>query len=488
MSYLHGISIGEVATPVATPTQSLATITIAIGTAPVNLLDDPSSAVNKPIKVTDYDGAVAAIGNSSDWDKYTLCQVTDAFFKQFAVAPVVLINVLDPAIHKSDSITATVAINNKIATIEVEGILLNNTFIVEDSTGATTYTKGTDYTVEFNDSGYPEITILSTGTILTSETELEVSYTKLDPSKVTEADIIGGYTEATGAYKGIECITKVYPMLNLVPGLLIAPGWSQKKTVEAALKAKNTLINGSFNAQVIIDIDSSAVKVFSKAAEWKSTNGYNDKREIVVWPKIKIDTKTYWYSAILAALIVYVDTQNSDVPFKSPSNKKISISSTVLADGTEVFLDQVQANTLNASGIVTAINMSGWRTWGNNTAIYPESTDPKDRWIPIRRVFDWWGNNFIVDFFDKVDDPTNYRLIESIVDEENLKANGYQAAGQIAGAKITFNDSDNSIDSILNGKIVFRQSIGAFSPAENIENILEFDSTMVSNAIFGGDN
>lgn len=486
--YKHGISIGEVATPIPTPTQSLATITVAIGTAPVNLLDDPSSAVNKPIKVSSYDEAVALIGDSDDWDKYTLCQVTDAFFKQFAVSPVVFVNVLDPTIHKSDEINATVAINNKIATVEVEGILLDNSFVVEDTDGITTYSKGTDYTVDFNDSGYPEINILSTGTISTSETELKVSYIKLDPSKVTENDIIGGYTEATGAYKGIECITKVYPMLNLVPGLLIAPGWSQKKEVEAALKAKNTFINGSFNAQVIADIDSAAVKVFSKAAEWKSTNGYNDKREIVLWPKIKINKKIYWYSAILAALIVYTDTQNSDVPFKSPSNKKIPISSTVLADGTEVFLDQVQANKLNASGIVTAINMSGWRTWGNNTAIYPESTDPKDRWIPIRRVFDWWGNNFVVDFFDKVDDPTDYRLIESIVDDENLKANGYQAAGQIAGAKITFSQADNSIDSILSGKIVFRQSIGAFSPAENIENILQFDSTMVSNAIFGGDN
>ena len=103
-----------------------------------------------------------------------------------------LINVLDPATHKDDVATETVPINNKIAIVEVEGILLDNTFIVEDTAGTTPYKKDKDYTVEFNDSGYPEINILSTGTIPTNETELKVSYIKLDATKVSENDIIGG--------------------------------------------------------------------------------------------------------------------------------------------------------------------------------------------------------------------------------------------------------------------------------------------------------
>lgn len=488
MSYQHGIYIKENATPVETPVQSLSTITVAVGTAPINMIDNPSSAINKPIVVTSYPEAIAAVGYSDDWESYTLCQVIDAFFKQFAVGPLVLINVLDPSVHKSSVTTDTVAISNGTAKVEELGVLLDNTFIVKSSDGVTTYSLGTDYKVEFDDSGYPIISIVSGGTISTSATTLKVSYTKLDPTKVTKTDIIGSYTLAANTYKGIECISQVYPRLNLVPGLLIAPGWSQNKDVEAALKAKNTSINGSFNSEVISDIDCTVAKVYTDAITWKSNNGYNDKREIALWPKIKIGSQIYWYSAILAALIVYTDTQNKDVPFKSPSNKKLPISSTVLQDGTEVFLDQVQANELNANGIVTAINMAGWRTWGNNTAIYPDSTDPKDRFIPVRRVFDWWGNNFIIDFFDRVDDPTNYRLIESVVDDENIKANAYQAAGQIAGAKIEFRQQDNSTQDILNGKIQFIQKIGAFTPAENIVNVLEFDPTMIQSAILGGGN
>lgn len=486
MAYQHGIYIQERDTAVAIPKQSLATIAVAIGTAPVNLVDNP--VINKPILATSYDEAVAAIGYSDDWDSYTLCQVVRAFFREFKAGPLVLINILDPKIHKSSSKTDTFNIADKKVKIEIQGVLLDNTFIVKDNQLSTTYTKDTDYSVAFDVDGYPVISILDNGKIPNTATQLDVSYVKLDSSKVTENDVIGSYDEDTNIYKGIECVTQVYPMFNLVPGILIAPGYSQIRDVELALRNKSSLINGSYNSLFIVDIDSSEAKTRKAAIAWKAEKGYTDKREVVVWPKIKIEDKIYWYSAYLAALIVYVDIQNDDVPFKSPSNEKITMSATVLKDGTEVYLDQMQANELNAHGILTAVNIAGWRTWGNNTAIYPATSDPKDRFIAVRRVFDWWGNSFIVDFFDKVDDPTNYRLIESIVDEENVKANGYQAAGQIAGAKISFNQVDNPINNILNGKIVFKQTIGAFTPAENIINVLEFDPTAISKALFGGDN
>jgi uncharacterized protein len=77
-------------------------------------------------------------------------------------------------------------------------------------------------------------------------------------------------------------------------------------------------------------------------------------------------------------------------------------------------------------------------------------------------------------------------LIESVVDSENLRANGYKARGQIAGASIEFRKDMNPETDILNGKITFIQKIAAFPPAENIVNILEFDPNILTNALFGG--
>lgn len=485
MSYQHGIFVQESPTSSSTPLQSLSTIPVIIGTAPVNLLKNPGTAVNVPILAKTYDEAVAGVGYSDDFDNYTLCQAIDIFFKKFKVGPVILINILDPAVHKTSVSSSSVSITNGIAKINITGVLLDDTFIVKDTTGTTTYVKNTDYTVAFDSNGYPVISVIS-GEAIGTASSLQVSYTKLDTSKVVESDIIGSYTAATNTYKGIECISEVYPMFNLVPGLLLAPGWSQDKDVAASLKGKSSAINGCFNAEVLLDIDTTTAKIYTDAIAYKNSNGFTDKRELVLWPKIKIDDKIYWYSVIMAALILSIDISNNDVPFKSPSNKKIAISAAVLADGTEVFLDLLQANELNAVGIVTVLNMAGWRTWGNNTGCYPDDTDSKDRFIAIRRLFDWWGNQFITDFFNKVDDPTNYRLIESIVDEENIKANGYQAAGQIAGAKISFSEADNSIENIANGQIQFTQSIGAFAPAESITDTLIFDPTIVSGALTGG--
>ena len=58
---------------------------------------------------------------------------------------------------------------------------------------------------------------------------------------------------------------------------------------------------------------------------------------------------------------------------------------------------------------------------GNNTACYPDVTDPKDRWIACRRFFSWWANSFMLTYKSRVDNPANKRLIETICDTENIR-------------------------------------------------------------------
>jgi uncharacterized protein len=485
MTYEHGISILENPTSIKPPIKTSSAVQVVVGTAPIHLAENPNDAVNKPILANSLEEATKKLGYSDDFDQYTLCQSMYASFNLFGVAPLIFINVLDPAVHKEVVTDGTIAITQNSGTLDVDGVLLD-TIVVKSSDGTTTYEKDTDYTVAFNKSGKPVISILPNGSIPADTTSLKVEYTKLDPTKVTKADIIGGYDSSTGKYKGAELVRQVFPMFGLIPGLILAPGWSHIPEVAAILDAKSRKINGNFNCKNVLDVDSSTVRKYEDVPVWKATNSYTSERSIVLWPKVKVGDKILWYSAVEAALIAFTDAQNEDVPFVSPSNKRLPISGTVLADGTEVYLDQTQANFLNGNGVVTALNWNGWRSWGNNTAAYPNTTDPKDRFIAIRRVFDWWGNTFILSFFDKVDNPTDFRLIESVVDSENLRANGYKARGQIAGASIEFRRDMNPETDILNGKITFIQKIAAFPPAENIVNILEFDPNILTNALFGG--
>ena len=148
-------------------------------------------------------------------------------------------------------------------------------------------------------------------------------------------------------------------------------------------------------------------------------------------------------------------------------------------------MDINQAELVNSYGIVTAINNQGWKSWGNNTSIYPSSTDPKDRWIACRRMMSWYRNHFILTYHDKVDDPASYRLTEAFVDSENMYLNSLTASGAIAGGVIEFNEEENPITEILDGNIVFYTRIAFWTPAKYILNKIEFDPTILSAALGG---
>lgn len=477
MAYNHGIRIQENPTSIAAPIVNESGVPVVFGTAPVNMAADPAAAVNKPVLCNTFAEAQAALGYSDEYGKYTLCQVMDAFFKVFGVGPVVFVNVLDPATHKA-AYTEEVAVSAGQAQTTEKGVILEGLTV---SNADAALVAGTDYTTEFDSDGTLIITVLADGVAT-----LTLTGSKLDPAAVKAEDIIGSYDASTGIETGMELVRQVYPKFNIEPSLLLAPGWSSTPEVGLALVAKCKEINGVFRCECVVDLDTTTVKKYTDVAVAKTEAGYDvSETMICLWPKVKKGGKIFDYSAIYTASCVYTDAENDSVPNLSPSNKSLNIDATVLADGTEVALDVVQANTLNAVGVVTAVNVNGFKAWGNNTAAYPAVTDPKDRWINCRRFFSWWGNSFIKTYFHKVDDPANYRLIESIVDSENVRGNSLVSQGKCAGIKMMYNVEDNPVANILNGRIVFRQRLAPYTPAEDILNILEFDVSMIQAALGG---
>ena len=156
-----------------------------------------------------------------------------------------------------------------------------------------------------------------------------------------------------------------------------------------------------------------------------------------------------------------------------------------LADGTEVSFGLEEANYLNGQGIATALNwIGGWRFWGNRTAAYPANTDPKDSFLAIRRMFDWHGNTFLQTYWQKVDKPVNRVLIESIIDSERIRLNGFAAAGYILGGRVEFTSAENPTTDLLNGHIKFHTYLTPPTPAEEIDDILEYDTSYLS-TLFG---
>lgn len=479
-NYAHGIEVVENPTALMPPVKGTSGVQVVIGTAPVHLTENPEEAVNVPVLCNEYQEAVKSLGYSTDFKKFTLCQSVFASFLIFNVAPIVLVNVLDPKKHKKENAEETYVISNGQALINEEGVLLNT---LKVTNGATELVQNVDYVAEFNSSGYVVISLVPGGNAEGADS-IKVASTSIDPTAVTVDDIIGGYDAATGKYAGIECAKIVRSKLGVTPGLLLVPGWSHYPAVAAALDSKNTL-SGSYRNENIVDIDTTRADVYTKAEQVKEEDGISGIHTIACWPKVIVGGKEIYYSALLGAMTAYLDANNDDCPNISLSNKLVGINGIVLEGGEEVNLELSQANTLNSWGIVTAINDEGWRAWGNNMACYPTVTDIKDRWINCRRFFSWWGNTFINTFKAKVDDLMNKQLIETVVDAENIRGNSLVQEGKCAGARMEYNVGDNPIENLVDGKIKFKQYLAQYTPAESITNELEFDTDMLESAING---
>ena len=483
--YMHGIYVNVNDTQMPAPKFSSGGVQVVIGTAPVNLADNPGMAVNRPILCTTLDQAKNEIGYSEncDWSEYTLCQSIYASFIKYKVSPVVLINVLDPSVHRKSVDQTEFTVLKRKCTVQTFGIVPASV-VVKTATDGTALEKGKDYVQSFDSDGYLTISLLAAGSAA-GATKLFVSYDKLDPTAVDADDIIGGVSVDNESESGLALIRQIYPRLGVNAGLVVAPGWSHLPTVAAAMEAKCERINGCFTSDCVIDVDCSqtGARMRTDVQAKKEALGATSEHSILCWPMTKKGNHIIAMSADLAARVIKTDQANDDVPYQSPSNKELDVDMITLADGTEVMLDFEQANELNGIGVVTAINRRGYYSWGNNTAAYPGTTDPVKRWINIRRFFTWWSNNFVNSFLDRVDDLANMRLVECVVDEENIRCNGYVANGYCAGASVEYNPEKTDI---LNGKIVLKQKLTPYPPAETIINEVEYDVNELI-AVMGGE-
>ena len=374
-------------------------------------------------------------------------------------------NVLDPAVHKKEGDPVTLEVVEGEAVVNVTGIL-PETVAVKSEDGATTY-PATAYELEFDKAGKLHI--------FTEATTIKVEYQVIDPTAVTAADIIGGAT-VEGTYKGLELINHIFPLFRLVPGTIIAPKYGTNPTVAAVLGAKSNNINGLFKAIGLCDIPTDTVTNYTQVEAYKVENNISSTHQIALWPKVSYEGEQYHLSTHLAGLMNVVDSVNEGMPHVSPSNNNLQIDGAVLSDGTAITLGQDQAAYLNGEGICTALNfIGGWKFWGNRTAAYPRNTDPKDSFIPVRRMMNYIQNKLILDYWEKVDSPTNYKLIESVVDSVNLWLNGLTARGQLLGGRIEFLNEDNPENALLDGKVIFRVYATPPTPARQIDFLVEFD-------------
>lgn len=494
MAYKHGVYISEEPTSVLPPVVADSAIPVFVGTAPLHLsqtgaLEDLDKKVNVPVLCYTYAEAVSALGfirNSSKWNDYTLSECVYSQFSLFGVAPAIFINVLDPnnTAHKEDKAATAMQVTNKMVNLGAD--VIADTVTVKPSADGIALVAGTDYSVSYDSDGNCVVNVLENGSAAEA-TELYIGYTMLKPSAVDETDIIGGYDVQSGKYTGLEVVNQVYPKLQLIPGSLVAPKFSQDSGVAALMEAKAESISGSFKAIALLDLDSGkdGAPTYSDAPELKNQLNFVNAFQVVSWPKATLSDDKYHLSVLLAGLLGSTDNEWGNVPVKSPSNMVLPIDGVCNAAGEEVSLTQEQANYLNGKGITTAINLGGWKFRGNRTAVYPNSTDPKDAFIPVRRMFNWIGNTLVTTYLQRVDFPIVQRTIETVVDSVNIWLNGLAAQEYLVGQpRVAFLEGENPTTNLMDGIVVLHLYLTPPSPMRELDFTLEYDVTQLQ-TLFG---
>ena len=484
MAYKHNIVTDR---DTAMPTNASVSgfgIQVVVGTAPINLLDDPSSAVNVPILVRSRAEAKAKLGESDDFASYTLMQSVYASFRKFAVAPVVFINVLDPAKHKATVALSTVAVTNGSATVETKGVI-KSSVVVSAVGSSTAATVDVDYVTDFDADGNLIVAVTPDGA-LASATQISVGFNKLDPSAVTASDVIGG-TDAQGNRTGIDVIDIVYNKLGVIPSMILAPEFSATPSVAAALEAKAELIGSLFNSHAIVDIESTTTKTWTQVEAAKQTLGVSTRWATAVWPKAKMDGRIVCGSAVVGAVLQSGCIANNDVPCVSQDNKEARIDAAVLADGEELEMVIEDANDyILAKGVVTFVFFGGWKVWGSNTCAYPATIEPNNRFTKCVLMNNYLENRFKAEYLSHLGNNGNRKEMESIVTNFNMALNAL-VPDKLAGAEVTLSREDNPDSEIIEGRWKFRTRYADYTPTEYIENIFTWDSSILTEALFGGE-
>ena len=283
---------------------------------------------------------------------------------------------------------------------------------------------------------------------------------------VTEADIIGTYDPGTGQYTGLKTISLVYPNLNLIPNIVIAPGWSSKSSVAAAISSCVQKINGHFYGFGLVDIPLTCQSL-AEAVEYKQTSGLDFEFCAGYYPKWKVTAtnKVYHLSTIAAWLNLINDIDNNGLPMRTASNCKIPAGVQYFGeDSTNKGFDQSEASAeLNAKGINTAVNWAGRSViWGGHTLAYSYGAD-----IDARCIFDTnirlmchAANWFQTTFSKKIDEGLTRGLRDSILIEYQAKLDAWKSMGAFVGvAEVSFNPEENSDTDMMNGDFVWNTKL-----------------------------
>lgn len=471
--YKHGLYGGiQSSTEEITKSNNIA---VYVGTLPMFRVEESKRTVNKPILIRNSTEAITKTGylESDDFNTFTLNAAIFAhFFNSIEpIGPIVLINVLDPTNATSKTVTLDFA-NKKV--------ILDDDNVDIETVEITGKTIDVDYNLEYNTSGKLVITSEFTD-------ELDVTYKVVDTT-ILPTDIVGTYNTSTETRTGIKAIEDIYEELNVIPSLILAPGYSQIPIVRQALISATSKISERWEAIAFEDLESDSVTNIEDVIEWKENNNYSSNSEKVFWPRAIMAGKEIYLSVIAAVCKMQTDLKYNEIPYQSISNKEIDISGLVVGNGSSkksIKFSMERANKLNANGITTSIYNGGKRVlWGPHMANYKYNVTSKPEEIfDVNIIMEkYLLNQFMLRNTDVIDKTMTRHDIDSLLTSEQMILDSYVSAGQLMYGSIEFVNSENTKADIIEGNFKFHSLVTNTPIAKSLTNVVQYTSKGLDDA------
>ena len=489
MSYKHGVY--GIAAVTNNPTErALSTIPAYIGSAPVHRINtngdsdfDYSDYVNKPYLISSMREARDMGLYSDDWATYTLCEAIHAHFMNGSqsVAPIIIVNTLDPATHVEASAgTATVTMKKAgtrfIGYIEDPLCCIDNIALtIGENVGVDTQTVSYHYD---GDKVVVEAEItFKNGKESTAYFTATATYSKI---AFTAED----YTESVLA-SALNALDSCEQLCGEIPSIIAAPGISEIPELHDFMiqKAMDKLA-GKWNVICVSDIPNTA-KTYAEAKAWAVEHAYSSKHDKVCWPAVAYGNKKYHLSTIVTYMMQNLDTQNNDVPYVSVSNKDIFCDRAVVGEDETLLISETEANGLNQVGITTVnIVKRSLRIWGSHMSNYDYakvgSIAPEDRFDASVRMMKFILNHLQNQYMNEVDESFTRKDVDSIVNDAQTWLDSLVNDNMLLYGNISFNNESNSDEDIANGDFMFDLEVTPTIIAKSITFKLQYTSTGLS--------
>ena len=98
-------------------------------------------------------------------------------------------------------------------------------------------------------------------------------------------------------------------------------------------------------------------------------------------------------------------------------------------------------------------------------------------------MFAYVQNTIIRTCWQFLDKPMNRRLLDTITDTVNIWLNGLSGSGYLLGARVEISESENPVTQLMAGIIKIHVYMTPASPAQEIDFVLEYDSSYVTSAL-----